>query len=116
MQFDNDRAPFGRHFALSIWNDAPASWRDASGLVDRLSFEPSIIDLKPKSAGPSRTARAVSRFAAAIRARISGPGGYYNLGNALGLAMGVAMHSPPALNGVPAPCSTILPAAAAPWR
>ncbi|MER8378346.1 MULTISPECIES: hypothetical protein [unclassified Mesorhizobium] len=92
MQFDNDRAPFGRHFALSIWNDAPASWRDASGLVDRLSFEPSIIDLKPKSAGPSRTARAVSRFAAAIRARISGPGGYYNLGNALGLAMGVAMQ------------------------
>ncbi|MER8826647.1 hypothetical protein NKH73_11575 [Mesorhizobium sp. M0938] len=85
MRLDNDHAPFRRDDALS-------EWRTASALADLLSFEPSSLDGKPKATGSGRTAEAPSRFAAAIRARMAGPGGYYNLGNALGLAMGVAIQ------------------------
>ncbi|RWN69171.1 MAG: hypothetical protein EOR99_04355 [Mesorhizobium sp.] len=85
MRFDNDHAPLRRDDALS-------EWRTASALAELLSFEPSSLDAKPKAAGPGRTAEALSRFAAAIRARMAGPGGYYNLGNALGLVMGVTIQ------------------------
>ncbi|MET3577367.1 hypothetical protein ABID19_000382 [Mesorhizobium robiniae] len=85
MRLDNDHAPFRRDDALS-------EWHTASALADLLSFEPSSLDARPKTAGSGRTAEALSRFAAAVRARMAGPGGYYNLGNALGLVMGVTIQ------------------------
>ncbi|CCV08271.1 conserved membrane hypothetical protein [Mesorhizobium metallidurans STM 2683] len=81
MPLDNIHAPYRR-------DDAQSDRCTASALADLLSFEPSSLDAKPEATG----AEAVSRFAAAIRARMAGPGGYYNLGNALGLLMGVALH------------------------
>ena len=50
---------------------------DAPFRVDLVSFEPSTP---------------LSRFTAAIRSRMVGPGGYYNLGNALGLVTGVTLQ------------------------
>ncbi|MGX9176841.1 hypothetical protein [Mesorhizobium sp. BHbdii] len=85
MRLDNDHTPFRR-------DDAQSEWRTASALADLLSFEASSLDAKPKAAASGRTAEALSRFVAAIRARMTGPGGYYNLGNALGLVMGVTIQ------------------------
>lgn len=45
-----------------------------------------------EGAGIDWTARTLPRLAKAARARMAGPGGYYNLGNALGLAMGIAVQ------------------------
>jgi hypothetical protein len=87
MRLDNDHTPFRRDDALS-------EWRTASALADLLSFEPSSLDAKPKAAGSGRTVEALSRFAAAIRTRMAGPGGYYNLGNTLGLVVGITLQRP----------------------
>lgn len=74
MHPDNKHPPFGRNFAISIWDDVPSDWRDAAALVDRLSFEPSPLDAKP--AGPkaglsARVAAALRSLSAAIRNRLA---------------------------------------------
>jgi hypothetical protein len=85
MRLDNNHTSFRQDGALS-------EWHTASALADLLSFEPPSLDARPKAADSGRTAEALSRFGAAIRARMAGPGGSYNLGNALGLVMGVAIQ------------------------
>ncbi|WP_287284931.1 hypothetical protein [Mesorhizobium sp.] len=50
-----------------------------------------IHDL-PDAAGEPGDTSGLSRFAAAIRSRMVGPGGYYNLGNGLGLVTGVTVQ------------------------
>jgi hypothetical protein len=46
----------------------------------------------PDNAGQPVDTSGLSRFTAAIRSRMVGPGGYYNLGNALGLVTGVTVQ------------------------
>lgn len=100
MGLEDDHAPLRLDHALYHLDGTPAGRRNASALADVLSFEPSMLDekplpkLRPKSAIPDwyRVVRALSRFTAAIRSRMVGPGGYYNLGNALGLVTGVTVQ------------------------
>lgn len=72
MDPDNKHPPFGRNFAISIWDDVPSDWRDAAALVDRLGFEPSLVNARP--VGPPLSARVVAALRsllAAIRNRLA---------------------------------------------
>jgi len=79
---------------------ATSDWRKAATRVDLLTFEPSSLDPKATSSEGqgSRYASldwamsAPAGLATAIRSRIASPGGYYNLGNALGLVMGITVQ------------------------
>src|SRR5690349_3184178 len=68
---------------------APSSARSGIGeeAMPRFPREASRPGLEPFSA-------CGRRLAAGFKARLTGPGGYYNIGNAVALLTGVALHRP----------------------
>ena len=91
MRVDSNHKPFRR-------DDARSDWRTVSAQTDLRSYKRPMLPAAkasagwPNGAGFDRATEKPSRFAATVHARLAGPGGYYNLGNALGLTMGIGLQ------------------------